>query len=238
MEAGSQRCVQARLVDSGGGRRHVAQQPVRKIAPQHRADLRDFARFAEPVRARGERLLQGRRDRLGACPPRCARAGGRVTSSTNSGPPPDRSPTRRSSRRRRAMLRLRRSRLHHPADLRAVERRREATTVVASAWSVGRAELRPRRRHDEQVACWLRAPPATASDREGRDSAECRSSKDCMARLRTRSREIPRRHRRELQSPQFLHGANSSPNAPSGNWNVDQRRDKGAHSSGSRPTRT
>ena len=56
--------MQARLAQSGGGRRHLAEQPVRKVAPQHGADLRDFARFAEPVEPRGQRLLQGRRNRL------------------------------------------------------------------------------------------------------------------------------------------------------------------------------
>ncbi len=34
--------------------------------PTHRPDLRDFARLTEPVEPRGERLLQGRRDRLRA----------------------------------------------------------------------------------------------------------------------------------------------------------------------------
>jgi hypothetical protein len=64
MSRSSAACRQ--VIESGGGRRHVAEQPVRKIAPQHSADLRDFARFAEPVEPRGERLSQGRRDRLGA----------------------------------------------------------------------------------------------------------------------------------------------------------------------------
>jgi hypothetical protein len=39
---------------------------MRKLAPQHRADLRDLPRRPEPVEARGERLLQGRRDCLRA----------------------------------------------------------------------------------------------------------------------------------------------------------------------------
>ena len=54
--------------------------------------LRDIARFAEPVEPRGQRLLQGRQDRLQppASPPSSRR---RVTSSTNSGTPPVRSLT-------------------------------------------------------------------------------------------------------------------------------------------------
>ena len=45
---------------------HVAQQRVSEIVAQYRADLGDFARFAEPVEPRRERLLKRRRDRLQA----------------------------------------------------------------------------------------------------------------------------------------------------------------------------
>ena len=38
------------------------QEGIGEIASQHRADLRDFARFAEPVEPCGERLLKRRRD--------------------------------------------------------------------------------------------------------------------------------------------------------------------------------
>ena len=40
------------------------QERVGKVAPQDRADLRDLPRKPEPVEARGERLLEGRRHRL------------------------------------------------------------------------------------------------------------------------------------------------------------------------------
>src|SRR5208337_5286336 len=43
-----------------------AEQRVGEIPPQDGADLRDFARFAQPVKPRGERLLKRRRDRLEA----------------------------------------------------------------------------------------------------------------------------------------------------------------------------
>jgi hypothetical protein len=46
------------------GRAYGSEQRIGKIAPEHRADLRDFARFAKPIEASGERLLKGRRDRL------------------------------------------------------------------------------------------------------------------------------------------------------------------------------
>ena len=39
-------------------RGHSAKQRVGELAPEHRADLRDLARRAQPVEARGERLLQ------------------------------------------------------------------------------------------------------------------------------------------------------------------------------------
>ena len=45
---------------------HGAQQRVSEITTQYGADLRDFARFAEPVEPRRERLLKRRRDRLRA----------------------------------------------------------------------------------------------------------------------------------------------------------------------------
>ncbi len=48
------------------GRPTIAQQRVGEVASKNRADLRDLARRAEPIEARGERLLQGRRDRLHA----------------------------------------------------------------------------------------------------------------------------------------------------------------------------
>src|SRR6202041_447280 len=45
---------------------HVPQQRISEITAQYGADLRDFARFAEPVEPRRERLLKRRRDRLRA----------------------------------------------------------------------------------------------------------------------------------------------------------------------------
>ena len=52
--------MQRRLIDFGD----VAQQRVGEVASKHRADLRHLARRAEPIEARGKRLLQGRRDGL------------------------------------------------------------------------------------------------------------------------------------------------------------------------------
>ena len=197
------------------------QQPVRKIAPQHRADLRDFARFAEPVEPRGERLLQGRRDRLGAAL--------RVALEQES--------RHLLDEQRDAARSLAHSVDHlvgkrmpacdladHPADLRAVERR-ERNDAVVRAHGPGRAELRPRRRHDEQSgAC----APRSASDRMRSSevgSAQCRSSKTSTTGCVPRARQIPRRHRRELPSPQFLR--REFRRTLLGQRNVDQRRDQG-----------
>jgi hypothetical protein len=54
-----ERGLEGGIVDSANS----PQQRVGEISPQHGADLRDLARFAKPVEPRGERLLQGRRDR-------------------------------------------------------------------------------------------------------------------------------------------------------------------------------
>ena len=122
------------------------QQPVRKIAPQHRADLRDFARFAEPVEPRGERLLQGRRDRL------CAAL--RVAL--------EQEPRHLLDEQRHAAGSLAHSIDHlvgermpacdladHAAHLRAVERR-ERNDAVVRAHGPGRPEFRPRGGDDQQ----------------------------------------------------------------------------------------
>ena len=57
-----QRRLQRRLVQFGD----VTQQRVGEVASKNSPDLRHLARRAKPIEARGERLLQGRRDRLNA----------------------------------------------------------------------------------------------------------------------------------------------------------------------------
>ena len=57
-----QRRLQRRLVQL----RDIAQQRIGEIASKHRADLRHLTRRPEPIEARGEGLLQGRRDGLNA----------------------------------------------------------------------------------------------------------------------------------------------------------------------------
>ena len=57
-----QRRLQRAFVEAG----HGSEQRIRESAPQHCADLRSLARGPEPIEPCGERLLQGRRNRLGA----------------------------------------------------------------------------------------------------------------------------------------------------------------------------
>ena len=57
-----QRRLQRAFVEAG----HGLEQRIRESAAEHCADLRDLTRGAEPVEPCGERLLQGRRDRLRA----------------------------------------------------------------------------------------------------------------------------------------------------------------------------
>jgi hypothetical protein len=55
-----QRCLKRRLINFGD----LAQQRIDEIASKNRADLRHLARRAQPIEARGKRLLQGWRDGL------------------------------------------------------------------------------------------------------------------------------------------------------------------------------
>ena len=57
-----QRRLQRAFVEAS----HGLEQRIRESAAQHCADLRGLTRGAEPIEPRGERLLQGRRDRLRA----------------------------------------------------------------------------------------------------------------------------------------------------------------------------
>ena len=137
-----ERGAQRRLVEA----RHCLQQPVREPAPEHRADLRDLARRAEPVETGGERLLQRRRDRLHAS---------LLTAL-------EQQPRHFLDEQRNAagafgdsgdhLLRqgvARRNLADHARDLVLVERR-ERDHAVVRAQLPGRAELRPRRRDDQK----------------------------------------------------------------------------------------
>jgi hypothetical protein len=57
-----ERGLESEVVDPA----HGAQPRITEITAQHGAYLRDFARFAEPIEPRRERLLKRRRDRLQA----------------------------------------------------------------------------------------------------------------------------------------------------------------------------
>jgi hypothetical protein len=111
----------------------------------------------------------------------------------------------------------------HPADVRAVERRERNDAMVRSH-GPGRAELRPRRRHDEQPCLGAALCQRPQEIERGR-VRPVQVLEDHHGRLRTRSREIPRRHRRELPSPQFLRREYCR--TLLGQRNVDQRCDEG-----------
>ena len=175
------------------------QQPVRKIAPQHRADLRDFARFAEPVEPRGERLLQGRRDRL------CAAL--RVAL--------EQEPRHLLDEQRDAARSLAHSIDHlvgermpacdlpdHFSHLRAVERR-ERNNAVVRAQAPVRAEFRPGRRHDEKRrlgAALCERPQQIERGRVG----PVQVLEGEHDRLRSGACQKQGRHRRQLPASQFL----------------------------------
>ena len=119
---------------------------MREAAPEHRADLRDLPRGAEPVEPRGERLLQGRRDRLRAALDAALQeearhlldeqrhAAGALIDAL------DDIPRQRVAGRDFA---------DHPCDLRAIERR-ERDHAMVRAHAPRRAEFRPHRRNQKQ----------------------------------------------------------------------------------------
>ena len=119
---------------------------MRESAAQHRADLRDLPRCAEPVEPRGERLLQGRRDRLRAALHAALQEQARHLLDEQRHAagalvhPLDDVLGQRMTRREFA---------DHARDLRAIERR-ERDHAMVRAHAPTRAELRPRRRDDEE----------------------------------------------------------------------------------------
>ena len=131
---------------------------MRESASEHRADLRDLPRGAEPVEPRGERLLQGRRDRLRAALDAALQEQARHLLDEQRHAagalvhPLDDVLGQRMTRGEFA---------DHPCDLRAIERR-ERDHAMVRAHAPGRAELRPRRRDDEERRLARRARPARA----------------------------------------------------------------------------
>ena len=136
----------AAVGDRGYRGGHVAQQPVRKIAAEHRPDLRHLPRLAEPVEARGERLLQGRRDGLNAASRAALEEQARHLLDEQrhaAGPLADAVDHVGGQGMARGDL------AHHAPHLRAVERR-ERNDAVVRAQAPVRAEFRPGRHDDEK----------------------------------------------------------------------------------------
>ena len=190
-----QRRSQRAFVEAG----HGLEQRVRESAAQHGADLRGLTRGAEPIEPRGERLLQGRRDRLRAALFAALQQEARnlLDEQRNAAgalaDPFDDVLWQRMTGREFT---------NHLRDLRAIERRQRDHAMVRPH-APRRAELRPRRRDDEQ----RRLRPAL-----GQRAHEIERSRvgpvqvlegehDC---LRPRGRQNPCRHRRQLPAAQLL----------------------------------
>ena len=190
-----QRRLQRALVEAG----HGLEQRIRESAAQHCADLRGLTRGAEPIEPRGERLLQGRRDRLRAALFAALQQEARNLLDEERDAagalahPFDDVPWQRMTGREFT---------NHLRDLHAIERRQRDHAMVRPH-APGRAELRPRRRDDQQ----RRLRPAL-----GQRAHEIERSRvgpvqvlegehDC---LRPRGRQNPCRHRRQLPAAQLL----------------------------------
>ena len=119
----------------------------------------------------------------------------------------------------------------HFSHLRAVERR-ERNNAVVRAQAPGRAEFRPRRRDDEKRR--LRAALGErAQEIERGRVGPVQVFEGEHDRLRSRARQNPGRHRRQLPAPQFLRREFRPRSSGSGTSTSGASR--GAYSAASRP---
>ena len=190
-----------------------------EIAPQHRAELRDLPRRPEPVEARGERLLQGRRDRL--------RAAFDAALQQEAGDLLDeqRHAAGAFAHALHHLLGQRMARgefADHARDLAAIERR-ERDDAMMRPQAPGRAELRPRRRDDEErrLCAALGERPQEIERGRVRPVQVLEREHD---RLRARARQKQGRHRRQLPASQFLR--RKYRRAVLGQGDVEQRREQ------------
>src|SRR5580693_2930072 len=198
---------------------HRAQQRVSEIMAQYGADLRDFARFAERVEPRRERLLKRRRDRL--------QAAGLAALEQKAGDLLD------EQRHATGALvdplndvhgqrMMGREFTDHFRDLRAIERGQGDHAVVRPR-APGWAELGPRRRDDQQRR--LRTPLGESLQeiKRGRIGPMQVLERERDG-LRARPGEKPRDKRRQLPPAQFLW--REFRDALLWQRNVDQRREQ------------
>ena len=171
---------------------------IGEFAPEHRADLRDLSRVAEPVEPRGERLLQRRRDRCAPPSPALQQeprhlldeqrhaAGALGDASTllfeNAWRPRSRRPCCRPPRGRAGQTR---------------------STPWCERVRPWRAEFRPRGRDNEQRRLRAALGEGLHEVERGR-IGPVQILEGEHDRLRPRAGQQPGDHRRQLPSPQFL----------------------------------
>jgi len=168
-----------------------AEQRGGEIPPEHRADLRDLSRFAQPVEPRRERLLKRRRD--------CVQAAGLASL--------EQEPRHFLDEQRHSAAPLAHALHHlsaqrmasgefadHPRDVGAIEGAERNDTVVR-AQAPGRAEFRSRGREDEKRRLRTSLGESLQEIKRGR-VGPVQVLEGEHDGLRPRGRENPRGHRR------------------------------------------
>ena len=197
-----------------------AEQRVGEISPQDGADLRDFARFAEPVEPRRERLLKRRRDRLQAAGLAALEQKARDFLDEQRHP---------AGALAHALDHLSAQRMasgelaDHKRDVGAIEGAKRDHAVVR-AQAPGRAEFGPRGREDEQRRLRAALGEGLHQIERGRIGPVQILERE-RDRLRARPGEKPCRQRRQLPAAQFLR--REFRRALLRQRDVDQRREQG-----------
>jgi hypothetical protein len=208
-----QRRLQRRLLRFG----YIAQQRIGKIASEHSANLRDFARRAEPIQPRGERLLQGWRDGVNtALLPALKKQARHLLDEQRHSPCSLANLVDYVFGERMA----RRDLADHARDPSAIKGA-ERDHAVMRTQAPGRAELWAGRRQQEQ-RCLRPAFGEGAQQVERRRVRPVKILEGDDGRLRPRSGQNPSGHRRQLPSPQLLRRQVGG--AALRQWDVHERR--------------
>ena len=176
-----------------------AQQRIGELASEDRADLRDFARFAQPVEPGRERLLKRRRDRLHAA--RLAALEQKPRDLLDE----QRHPAGALAHALDHLLAQRMASgelADHLRDVGAIEGA-ERDDAVMGAQAPGRAEFRPRGRDDEERRLRAALGKSVHQIERGRVGPVQVLERE-HDRLRPRPGENPAVERRQLPAAQFL----------------------------------
>ena len=201
-------------------RGYSAEQRVGEISAQDGADLRDFARVAQPVEPRGERLLKRRRDRLQAAGLAALEQKPRDFLDEQRHP---------AGALAHALDHLLAQRMasgefaDHKRDVGAIEGA-ERDDAVVGAQAPGRAEFGPRGRENEQRRLRAALGESLHQIERGRVGPVQVLERERDG-LRSRPGEKPCRQRRQLPAAQFLR--REFRRAVLRQRDVDQRRDQG-----------